>query len=470
LISKGAGQTNPALFVFYDVFPTRIRRFADDADFASILNLKFASIIICESVMLRQIIVILLILMLPLFVTAQEISNPDDIPDPMPLLDEGDYDIVNFLLIGADTSNPNNVGRTDVLLIVSVNKTAGTVSMLSLPRDLYVYIPGDRVYRINTAYSVGENNGFEGGGPRTVMNTIRYNLGLEIDYYARVDFNDFRQIIDDLGGIEIAVDCGLEDWRLISPDLDPDIEESWEMFTLPMGVHTMDGDLALWYARSRRTTSDFDRGRRHQALMRAIWRRISALSLVDQITDIYPQVLEMVDTDIPLEEMLSLSSMAESLDATRIASYTFRPNIEVTSWTSPEGSSVLVPVREAVIALEQRFLQPPTEHQLVREQPSVEIVNASGIYGIDRVAAERLAWEGFVPQIGEPSAYQTYSTVTDFTGQTKGSSLQTLQLALNISADATIIEPNADRTVDFQVIVGENFRPCTYNAMSSASA
>jgi LCP family protein required for cell wall assembly len=419
--------------------------------------------------MRRSVILNLLLLFLPAIIAAQDTPSPDDIPEPMPRMSEGGYDIVNFLLIGADTSNPNNIGRTDVLLIVSVNKTVGTVSMLSLPRDLYVYIPGDRVYRINTAYSVGENSGFEGGGPQALIETIRYNLGLEIDYYARVDFNDFRQIIDDLGGIEIAVACGLEDWRLIAPDLDPELEENWEMFTLPIGVHTMDGDLALWYARSRRTTSDFDRGRRHQALMRAIWQRIRALDLIEQITDVYPQVLEIVDTNIPLEEILNLVPLAASLDSTRIASYTFRPNIEVTSWTSPEGSSVLVPVRDAVIALEERLLQPPTEHQLVREQPSVEVINASGIYGMDRVAAERLAWEGFMSIIGEQAPYQAYSSLTDYTGQTKGSSLEMLQLTLNIGAEATMIEPTAERSVDFRVVIGENFRPCTYNVTSASS-
>src|SRR5690606_2262066 len=139
-----------------------------------------------------------------------------------------------------DTTNPDNSGRTDVLTIVSVNRTAGTVSMLSIPRDLYVYIPDHQVARINTAFGWGETNLGEGEGAQLLIDTIRYNLGLEIDYYARVDFNGFHQIVDDLGGVEVAVDCAIQDWRLREPGLDPTVEDNWEMFTLPVGVHLMD--------------------------------------------------------------------------------------------------------------------------------------------------------------------------------------------------------------------------------------
>ena len=155
--------------------------------------------------------------------------------------------------------------------------------------------------------------------------TIRYNLGIQIDHYARVDFSDFKNIVDALGGVEISVDCAIQDWRLKEPDLDQTVEENWQKFTLPVGVYQMDGDLALWYARSRKTSSDFDRGRRHQALLRALLARIRNLNLVSQLSDIWPQVMETVQTDVGLDEMIDLAPLALSLDPSRIASYTFRP-------------------------------------------------------------------------------------------------------------------------------------------------
>ena len=412
------------------------------------------------------VIIVVIFTVCVLSLSAQEATStpsPNDIPEPMPLVSEGEYDIVNFLLLGADTTNANNSGRTDVLTIVSVNRSAATVSMLSLPRDLYVYIPGYRVHRINTAYGWGETNLGEAQGAQLLMETIRYNLGVEIDYYARVDFDGFRQIIDDLGGAEVSVDCSIQDWRLREPDLDPTLEENWELFTLPVGVHNMDGDLALWYARSRRTSSDFDRGRRHQALLRALWRRIRGLNLVEQLADVWPQVLETVDTNLTLEDMLGFAPLALSLDTSRIASYVFEPNVDVRFWRSPEGSSVLAPNRDAVAELVHLMYQPPTEHQLVREGARVEVVNASGMRGLDRVAADRLGWEGFVPTIGAPApAYRDYTVIYDFTGRTKGSSLGTLQSVLRVGDEGIVIEPNPDRSVDFRVVIGGSYYACTH--------
>ena len=186
-------------------------------------------------------------------ITAQE-STPSSVPDPVPLLDSSAYDLANYLLLGSDTSNPQNNGRTDAIMVVSVNRTAGTVALLSIPRDLYLYIPDWGMGRINTAYAHGE--AVEAGrGPQLLIDTIRYNLGLTIDHYARVDFIGFKRIVDGVGGVELPVDCAIQDWRLIEPDMDPTIEENWAIFTLPIGMQHVDGDLALWYVRSRRTSS-----------------------------------------------------------------------------------------------------------------------------------------------------------------------------------------------------------------------
>src|SRR4051812_20562019 len=197
----------------------------------------------------RLILLLLFTLMAAIPLHAQDTSlvipDPDAQPEAMPLLDNAGYTIENFLLLGSDTTNPVNAGRTDVMVIVSVNRTAGTVSMLSIPRDLYVYIPGYRVYRINSAYGYGEHDGT--GGFQLLSDTIRYNLGIQIDHYARVDFSDFKNIVDALGGVEISVDCAIQDWRLKEPDLDQTVADNWQKFTLPMGVYQMDGDLALWY-------------------------------------------------------------------------------------------------------------------------------------------------------------------------------------------------------------------------------
>jgi polyisoprenyl-teichoic acid--peptidoglycan teichoic acid transferase len=401
---------------------------------------------------------------LPFVVSAQ--NEGEVVPDPVPLIDESGYDIVNFLLIGSDTFNPNNNGRTDVMVIVSVNRTAQSVSLLSLPRDLYVYIPGDRMYRLNTAFSVGEALYGDGAGAQHLIDTIQYNLGLVVDYWARVDFNDFQNLVNDLGGVEISVDCAIEDWELISTDLDPNLEESWQLFTLPVGVHQFDGSRALWYARSRRTSSDFDRGRRHQALLRAMWARIQDLSLAEQITDVFPQLLEAVDTNIPLDVLLSLVPFATSLENTQIASYTFRQNVEVRLSQSPEGSSVLVLNQDAIRELELQMLTPSTSNQIRSETPVVEIINASGIRGMERVAADRLMLDGYSVIISSETApYQNATVIQDLKGRTKGSSLSLLADILRIDEQYVEFVPDPAAAVDFRVVLGGDYFSCTHNVL-----
>ncbi len=399
-----------------------------------------------------------------LIIPSVQARQDESIPDAMPLVDEGEYEIVNFLLMGADTANPNNNGRTDALMIVSVNTTAGTASFLSIPRDLWVYVPGYGMNKINTAYATGMNANGDGVG--LLRETVLYNLGLEVDHYARVDFASFRRLIDDLGGVDVSVDCAIEDWRLTSPELDPTVEDNWEMFTLPVGVHTMDGDLALWYARSRRTSSDFDRGRRQQVILRAIWHRIRSLNLWDQMTDVFPQVTELVMTDLTVEDIAGYLPLAASVDTSQIAAYTFRANIHVRFGQSADGQSILLPEREAIAALEHQMMLPPTESDLVREHASVEIMNGSGVADFAQVAADRLAWEGFVPRISpETAPYQQNTVIYDYTGQRKGSSLSALQAALRVSDENVIPQPDPNRLVDFRVVIGNAYYSCTYNVV-----
>ncbi|GAB4527458.1 MAG: hypothetical protein Kow0063_02760 [Anaerolineae bacterium] len=372
-----------------------------------------------------------------------------------------------MLLLGSDTENPVNAGRTDAIMLVSINRTAGTVNLLSIPRDLFVYIPGWTMQRINTAFGYGEHNGVEGGGVALLKDTILYNLGIRVDFYVRVDFADFRRIVDAVGGVEIAVDCAIQDWRLIEPGLDPEVEEHWELFTLPVGVHLMDGDLALWYVRSRRTSSDFDRGRRQQDIMRALWRRVNALGLLNQLPALWGQVTEIVDTDMQLPDLLGLVPLALTIDSSRIAHFTFQPNEDVRPWRTPDGASVQLMVPERVRALLGDFMQPATQNRLVQGGPVVEVLNATGYPGLDRVAADSLAWEGFRALAGgeEQGQYRGVSVVYDYVGRTKGGALDVLLEVLHLPPEAVVVEPDLARTVDYRVILGGDYRSCRHQVL-----
>ena len=100
-----------------------------------------------------------------------------------------------------------------------------------------------------------------------------FHVGIRIDHTAMVEFDGFRRIVDTLGGIEVPVACAYTDWRLIEPTLDIYDENNWWLYTVGPGQVHMDGDLALWYARSRSKSSDFDRGRRQQEVLRYIFQK-----------------------------------------------------------------------------------------------------------------------------------------------------------------------------------------------------
>ena len=127
---------------------------------------------------------------------------------------------VNFLLIGSDVRSGTSF-RTDTMVIAILRPNEGQVSLISIPRDLWVSIPEWQNQRINTAYQHGISVGYPGGGPGLLKDTILYNLGIRIDHTAMVDFSGFSQIVDTLGGVDVPVSCSYTDWRLIDPELRP---------------------------------------------------------------------------------------------------------------------------------------------------------------------------------------------------------------------------------------------------------
>ncbi len=405
-----------------------------------------------------------------LFMTQVVSAQVDETSEPMPLIGISDDTVENIVLLGSDTSNPQNSGRTDVILIVSVNYTHKSIAFLSVPRDLYVFVPGWKTQRINTAYAHGETIQ-AGQGPQMLFDTIRFNLGIQIDHYARVDFNDFKEIIDAVGGIDLAVDCAIEDWRLREPGLDPNDESSWEIYTLPIGLHHMNGDLALWYVRSRRTSSDLDRGKRQQEMLRALWRHTRALGILDQITEIWPQVAEIVETDLALTDILRLVSSVQAWgNDFRLSSYIFELNKEVIPQISPEGESVLVPQRDNIREFMVNFAIPPTDYQIDTAAPHVLITNAGSRLDMPRIVADMLAWHGFRVSLADDEVdRQQLTKIYDYTGQVKGGRASQISGALGIPIESIVRQPSPNRQYDFEVVIGSSYYPCTRNVIPPAS-
>jgi LCP family protein required for cell wall assembly len=422
--------------------------------------LDFAS---TGAIIMRRLIVILLLLCsFPVF--AQE-ATEEVIPEAMPLIDEGDADIINVLLIGAATRNPNNPGLTDMLIIVSLNRDSGHIALVSLPRDLYVYVPDVEMMKINQVYFSGERGDGDTGIERLYA-TIRYNLGIEIDYYAKVDFDSFPQLVDSVGGIDITVDCAIEDWRLIEPDMDIHVAENYEMFTLWTGHYHMDGDTALWYVRSRRTSNDLDRNRRQQDVLRALWRQIRSQGLLENFPQLWEQFNEIVETDIPLSEALNLLPIVADLEPAQMEYYYFRIHHEVEQgYGGDNGQFIFTPQPEAVRTMMEQVLSPSTSRRLNSDLPTVVIYNGSGLDWLPYIAAQRLEREGFLTTIVEGDGYpRQYNHVIDYTGLSRGNPVSEIQRVLRITDDGLATEPDPNREYDYAVYIGWQYQyfSCTY--------
>ena len=379
--------------------------------------------------------------------------------------------LINIMLLGSDAqSSDDNFIRTDTMIVVSLNVETGTVSMLSLPRDLFVYIPHGKMGRLNTAFGLGENLEWDPArGFGLLRQTVFYNFGINVHYYARVDFSGFEAIIDRLGGVDIAVDCAYRDYYPVGSAEDRKSGSyGYRWRTLPVGYYTFDGFDALWYARTRKYTDDFDRGRRHQLLVRAIWRKARSLGLATTLPQLWLELTEIVDTDIPFDLMLRLLPFVINLDLNDVANYTFKKNYHTTQWTTPAGWSVQLPNREEVAQLMQALYTPPSKYQSVLAGPAIAVYNGSGEENWDIVASERLRWNGYnavaLGPLGDGIDYPS-NQLTDFVAAEKGSLVPGILRALNMSAEQVKRKISADREYDYEAIIGRDYESCTFGVL-----
>lgn len=240
---------------------------------------------------------------------------------------------INILLLGSDIRPEDGSFRTDVTLWVSLNPKDGFVSIISFPRDLYVNIPGWGYQRINTA--------FQYGGFNLLADTFETNFGIRPDHYVMVDFNGFVAVINNLGGINVQTAQNLSDtcgtW----------INPSGYCSVGPGLVH-MNGDVALWYARSRHSTNDIDRTRRAQEVVEAIFDRLISLDVLLKAPDLYNAYITYVQTDIGLGEVLNLLPLAGTINSNRdIRNYVIGYEV-VYDWYTATGAQVLMPDLDAI--------------------------------------------------------------------------------------------------------------------------
>lgn len=382
------------------------------------------------------------------------------VPTPVPTF-EVPAGTTNVLLLGSDEPLGSGGGqKSDTILIVSINRDGPTASMLSIPRDLYVYLPGRTMAKITVASQVG--------GVEMLKQTILYNFGIPIHYYARVDFEGFKTIVDVIGGVDMAVSCQFRDWRLKSPELDVEDPDNWEVYTLEPGIYAMDGDLALWYARSRLLSSDFDRGRRQQQLLRAILNKGVDFGLITQAPALWNTYKDNVETDMDIGRMLQLATLAPDIRRNGVQNLYLAG--KTIPWSSPSGDSgaqsTQLPIWEGDGMMEETFarlFRPPALSRASRAPITVEIVNASGSDDMARLAADNLGWYGFVPVIsgGQPETTENVATTLTYYGPNlKGAYDWLISWVVNMQPADIIINSDETALYNYRLILGADYDPC----------
>lgn len=378
------------------------------------------------------------------------------IPHPAPVFH--DPNSITLLLLGSDKRKTSF--RTDTMVAVIFQPDYRVVTLLSIPRDLYVYIPGWKMQRINAAFPHGEQEHYPGGGPGLVKDTLLYNLGIEVDYYALVDFEGFKNIIDLLGGVDVPVVCPYTDWRLKSPNLNPENEDNWHLYTVKPGVVQMDGDLALWYVWARKKSNDFDRNRRQQEVLRAIYSQALRVDMIGKIPELYEEISQSLSTNFTLVDALSLAPKIFDLPSSQVRSFYITSSM-LTGWITPQNAAVQIPKGQKLYKLLREALSPPDEVEESRVGLVVEVWNGTPAFGWEVLAAERLHYAGYETTVNTADRTNYSQTlIFDHTEDQDPEQANNLLKLFELDKFRLIKFPDPEYPYDYKVILGVDYDPC----------
>lgn len=410
------------------------------------------------------------------YVADQQVVNLADEPLPFINTPEPDvtavpelprwngYERVNVLLIGIDErKGEEGPWRTDTVLVLTLDPVTMSAGILSIPRDLWVAIPGyDMQDRINTAHYYGDAYAYPGGGPALARDTVTWNLGVPINFYVRVNFSAFEAAIDEIGGIDIYVPETIDDKYY------PDEGYGYDPFKIEAGQQHLDGKLALKYARTRATFGgDFDRGRRQQAVILAVREKVVKLNQLPRLIASAPALMDTlgdaVRTDMNLDQAIQLAQLAADIDPDQIVTAVIDHNYTVAVET-PDGAQVLLPNRESIRELRDLLFADPqltgdsttVTARLAEENARVIVLNGSTTAGLARSTSDYLAGRDFrVVEIGDAGILYDNTLIIDYTG--KRFTSKRLADLLNLPLSSVVSGGVPDGDFDVTLILGNDF-------------
>lgn len=356
---------------------------------------------------------------------------------------------INILLLGVDqrVDNLDDPGRSDSMIIATVDPVHRTASMLSVPRDLYVTIPGYGQQKINSAYTFGEYNRLPGGGPALAKQVVQQALGIRVHYYVLVNFDGFRKVIDTLGGIDVYVD-----YTIIDPEY-PTEDYGYKYLYIAQGWHHFTGDEALEYARTRHGDDDIGRSKRQQKVILAARQRAEELDLLPKLPQLLNDLKDVFRTDLAISEILQLAKLGELIPLDNIRTVTFDDST-ATAATTRDGAWVFLPRQTNIQRLvDDLFYDPRDRNSATR----IEIINASGIPGAGVEMQSYLKTLGYTNVKVSPSlsaAPQPISRLADYGRQSATAKI--LARLMRLAPSQVNTRFDAATNADVRLVLGQD--------------
>jgi len=356
-----------------------------------------------------------------------------------------DLDRINILLLGMGGKNHEGGYLTDTIILASIEPSTKKVSMISIPRDMTIPVEDMGWRKINNINAYAEVNN-PGSGGLAISQAVSDTLNIPIDYYVRVDFEGFVNIINELDGVDVMVENTLEDYRypVMGNEDAENYDSRFEHLYIEKGLQHMDGDLALKYARSRHAFgvegSDFARAKRQQKIIEAAKEKILTFKLLfspTKITNILDEFEEHVSTNLKVWEIVKLWDMLKNIGKENITNKVLdnSPNGLLLDAITEEGAYILTPrsgdYSEIQYLINNVFSDAPPQlkNEVVEEKATIEIRNGTWINGLASQISLDLERYGFdVIRIGN-SSRQNFekSVIYDLSFGEKNKSLNILK-------------------------------------------
>lgn len=377
--------------------------------------------------------------------------------------------IAFFGLRGDDGQEEGCPTCTDTIMVLTVDPVTKTAGMLSIPRDMWVNIPGAGYSRINTAWAIGENAKLPGGGSSLAMQTVSQFIGVPIHYYVQVDFGTFVSFINLIGGIDVYVEE-----RMV---LDP-LGTGQDHFVLTPGDYRhLTGRRALAYARCRHESQgcsggDIGRAKRQQQVILAIRDKVldpkTFTSLLSQAPQIYAEFSSGIHTNLSLENMIQLTALARDIRAENIKQGVIDTTMAIPADTTINGvpANILRPVPDLIRILRDEIfipggpLSPLAQGDPVAlmqsDQAKIRIINNTYTAGLEQRTASFLSAQGmqvveFCPSTGASN------TTKIILYSSKLYALRYLIELFGVESQQIIIQPDPTSTVDIEIRLGETW-------------